>query len=308
MTQLIDKIAIPTFVINKDRKITHWNKALMQLTGLDSNDMIGTSDQWKPFYSSYRPTMADLIIDGDHSQKVDQFYRNKYHPCDVLDGAFAAEDFFPEMGNDGEWLSFTASPIEDEAGHTVGAIETLVNISDRKNAELELIRREQLFRELSITDELTQLYNIRCFHQEIGKEIRRCERYNHQLALCLFDLDHFKPVNDTYGHVFGDQVLAEFGRLVTRHLRTTDSGFRYGGEEFVVLMPFTPDGSVATERIRLGLENKVFISETSEEVRLTVSGGIANYRIGDKEETLVKRADKALYQSKENGRNQITML
>ena len=172
----------------------------------------------------------------------------------------------------------------------------------------ELQASQNKLEKLAQEDYLTTLLNRRAFTERAVNEVATAIRHQRPISLLLFDLDHFKPLNDTYGHVFGDQVLAEFGRLVTRHLRTTDSGFRYGGEEFVVLMPFTPDGSVAAERIRAGLENKVFISESGEEVRLTVSGGIANYRIGDSEETLVKRADKALYQSKENGRNQITML
>ena len=251
--------------------------------------------------------MADLILEGDHSQKVDQFYPNKFRPCDVLEGAYAAEDFFPEMGDEGEWLSFTASPIQDESGVTVGAIETLVNVSDRKKAELELIRSEQLYRELSITDELTQLYNTRFFMQEIEREIKRCERHNHALSVCMFDLDLFKPVNDTYGHVFGDKVLAGFGNLIKRHLRTTDSAFRYGGEEFVILMPFTPDGTVAAERIRASLEKSVFCTDNNEEVRVTCSAGIASYMSGDDDKSLLKRADTALYQSKKEGRNKITV-
>ncbi|MEH6472044.1 MAG: sensor domain-containing diguanylate cyclase [Halopseudomonas sp.] len=308
MTQLIDKIAIPTFVLNQHGVITHWNRALVQLTGLTSESMIGTQDQWRPFYGHARPTMADLIIQDNDEHSVDEYYCDKYRPCDVLEGAFVAEDFFPEVGEDGEWLAFTASPIQNKKGITVGAIETLLNISDRKKAELELLKREQLYRELSIIDELTQLYNSRFLAQELGREVERCKRYQQPLTLCMFDLDHFKSLNDNHGHLFGNQVLSQFGALIKRHLRTTDSGFRYGGEEFIVLMPAVTDTITPAERVRAELEQMRFTTDTGETVRVTVSAGIACYTQGDDDNSLLQRADKAMYQSKKDGRNRVTRI
>ncbi len=308
MTQLIDYIAIPTFVLNTNGVISHWNKALVQLTGLSSASMIGTQDQWRPFYCHARPTMADLIVQGKIQNSFARLYCDKYRPSDVLDGAFAAEDFFPEVGEDGEWLAFTASPIEDTDGKTVGAIETLLNISGRKKAELELLKREQLYLELSITDELTQLYNSRYFFQELKREVERSARYQQPLTLCMFDLDHFKSLNDRYGHLFGNKVLAEFGKLIKHHLRSIDSGFRFGGEEFVVLMPAINDAESPADRVRAGLKQIPFTTDAGIEVEVTVSVGIAGYVEGDDEVSLLQRADKALYLSKVAGRNRITRI
>lgn len=308
MSKLINKIAIPTFVLNHTGFITHWNEALVNLTGLSSESMVNTQNQWQPFYAQARPTMADLIVNGSTEDTIDQIYNNKYRRCDVLEGAFAAEDFFPEVGEAGEWLSFTASPIHDNQGNIIGAIETLLNISDRKKAELELIKREELYRELSMTDELTKLYNSRYFFQELEHEVERCKRYQQQLTLCMFDLDHFKLLNDTYGHPFGNQVLAGFGNLITQHLRATDSGFRFGGEEFVVLMPSINDAIVPSERIRAGLENVRFQTDDGLEVQITVSVGITAYINGDDAKSLLKRADQAMYRSKKAGRNRISCI
>ncbi len=308
MTQLIDNIAIPTFVLNKTGVITHWNKALARLSHLPSASMIGTRGQWRPFYAHARPTLADLILQQNTQATMNQFYNDKYQHCDLLEGAFAAEDFFPEVGNDGEWLAFTAAPIHDDHGNVVGAIETLLNISTRKRAELALLEREQHYRELSMIDELTQLYNSRYFFLQLQREVERCSRYRHSLSLCMLDLDHFKRLNDRYGHPFGNQVLAAVGTLIKRHLRTSDSGYRFGGEEFVLLMPAISDAAMPTERIREELEKNRFVTDADVSVQVTVSIGIASYADGDDDNSLLQRADQAMYLSKQAGRNRVTCI
>ncbi len=306
--QLIDNIAIPTFVLNQQGVISHWNQALTQLTGLTGESMVGTQDQWRPFYGHSKPTMADLIIQGSDQESIDTLNYDNYRSGDILAGAYAAEDFFPEVGDDGEWLSFTASPIHDDQGTVVGAIETLVNISDRKKAELELIQREQLYRELSITDELTQLYNRRFFFQELSREMASSKRYHQPLSLCMLDLDHFKIVNDNHGHLFGDRILAEFGKLMKQYLRTTDSGFRYGGEEFTILMPSIDDATIPADRIRQAWQQQTFTTDSGEEVAVSVSVGVTAYVSGDDETSLLNRVDQAMYRSKQMGRNRVTVV
>ncbi|MFT5722617.1 MAG: diguanylate cyclase (GGDEF)-like protein [Motiliproteus sp.] len=308
MTLHIDHIAIPAFVLDKNRVITHWNKALVHLTGLPSEKMLGTQNQWWPFYAQSRPTMADLVVQGKAQDRVDQLYSDKYHPCDVIEGAFAAEDFFPDVGEAGEWLAFTASPLHDQDGNPSGAIETLLNISTRKRTELELLQSEQRYRELSITDELTGLYNSRFLFQELERELERCRRYQQSLSLCMFDLDHFKLINDNQGHPFGNQVLAGVGKLISRHLRSTDKGFRFGGEEFIALMPAAGDALSPAERIRTALEKMCFSTAEGLQVQVTVSVGIACYIQGDDANSLLQRADQAMYRSKEAGRNRVTCI
>lgn len=306
VSQIIDNIAIPMFILNNDHVITHWNKAIAQASGLTSEEMVGSKNQWKPFYSHSRPTMADLIIDGGKNEAVESFYKGKFKPSAVLENAYEAEDYFPDMG-DGEWLSFTASPILNEHGKVVGAVETLVVISDRKKAEFELIQREQAYREMSIIDDLTQLFNSRHFYEQIDHELDRCKRYQQTLTLCLFDLDRFKLINDTYGHLFGNQVLETFGKLIKSSIRSIDTAYRYGGEEFIVLLPSANSDSamVVADRIRETLSNIRFTTDDGEPITVTVSGGIATYTKNDSTNSLIHRADQAMYLAKENGRNQI---
>ncbi|KEA64062.1 response regulator receiver domain protein (CheY-like) [Marinobacterium lacunae] len=305
--ELINKLAIPTFAINSDHVITHWNLALARASGLPADEMIGTQHQWMPFYSHQRPTLADLILEPSPKEMLDKHYLGKYKPSDLIEGAYMAEDFFPDIGKAGEWLSFTAAPLLDGQHNIVGAIETLVIISERKHAEQELIAREKRYRQLSQIDDLTRLFNARQLRRELSRHIELCKRYDQPLSLVMMDLDRFKQVNDTWGHLFGDKVLKTFADIIHRNLRTSDEGYRYGGEEFILLMPFIDEQAAlqATERIHAGFCNTTFITEDGSELQLTVSGGITRLRPDDDYDTLLGRADAALYEAKNSGRNTI---
>lgn len=305
---VLNSIAIPTFVINQDGFITHWNQAMEKASGYPAERMIGTNQQWKPFYTHERPTMADLIIAGGHNQTIEQFYRDKYRKSSVLDNAYEAEDYFPAMGS-GEWLSFTAAPIFDKENNIVGAVETFVVISDRKQTEQELIESQKKYRLLSTVDDLTQLYNSRHFQTQIKHEVGLCNRYQQQLSICLFDLDNFKHLNDTYGHVFGNIVLEAFGKLLNAQIRHIDEAFRFGGEEFIITMPMVneQEAFAAADRIRTEWEAMRFTTANNEIIHITVSAGVATHTGTEEAQDLINRADKAMYQSKQKGKNQITM-
>jgi two-component system cell cycle response regulator len=163
---------------------------------------------------------------------------------------------------------------------------------------------------LAITDGLTKLYNLRHFYHLLEIEIDRCSRYGHPLALLLMDIDNFKIYNDTYGHLEGDKVLIRLGQIITSCLRTMDSAFRYGGEEFTIILPETT-GEEATNvahRIRTVVEFEQFFPEPGNAVRITVSTGVTEYSNKEQLSAFIKRADQAMYLSKEKGRNTISFL
>lgn len=307
-SHVLDSIAIPTFAINMQHEITHWNKALEIATGLLATDMIGSKNQWKPFYPNPRPTMSDLIVEGAKDGSVERFYTNKYQKSGILENAYSAEDFFPAVGN-GEWLSFTAAPILDADSNIVGAVETLIIISEQKHTEKKLIDSQLKYRELSTLDDLTQLYNARHFFSTIESEVDRCNRYSQALSACMFDLDDFKIINDTYGHQFGNTVLAQFSKIIKTNIRHVDMAFRYGGEEFIVLFPFVIAHQAATvvDKILLQLEQADFKAEEGQIVNITASAGTATYSAKEGHESFIRRADKAMYVSKSNGKNQMTI-
>lgn len=305
LLQVFDRIALPTFVLDQNHVILYWNSAIEKLSGYSRESMIGTRNHWKPFYASPRPCLADLILEGGNDEDVKHYYTNKCNRSELIEDAYEGEDFFPECGTDGEWLHFTAAGIMGNDGELVGSIETLENISARKTAEFELLERERIYKELSITDSLTQLHNSRHFYDQLEGSLETARRYHHEFTLCFFDLDDFKKLNDSYGHLMGDKVLETFGSLVRSSLRALDTGYRYGGEEFAILLPSTgtEGATIVAERVRESLENYQFILPTGEKLQSSVSIGITSFVTGDNVQSLMNRADSALYKAKKQGKN-----
>jgi len=163
---------------------------------------------------------------------------------------------------------------------------------------------------LAITDSLTGLYNSRHFYQQIEFEVNRSCRYNNPLSLIFIDIDHFKEYNDTYLHVQGDKVLMRIGRLIKKSLRTMDSAYRYGGEEFTIILPETKgdEAQAVADRVRTMIASEVFTPEPGKQVSITISAGVTQYRPGETLKNFVQRSDRALFQSKDNGRNKVTFL
>ncbi len=160
---------------------------------------------------------------------------------------------------------------------------------------------------LSITDGLTGLYNRRYLQQTIDVEYSRAKRYSHDLSFAMFDIDNFKKLNDTYGHQFGDRVLAQVSRIIKNSIRKTDYAARYGGEEIAVILPETELNSakIPLERIRKKIEDYDFKIEDIS-VKVTVSVGIASIlEKSENHEELMNNADKALYKAKQTGRNKV---
>jgi diguanylate cyclase (GGDEF)-like protein len=182
-------------------------------------------------------------------------------------------------------------------------------IKERELTE-ERVRMMQKLQKLAVTDGLTKLYNSRSFYSQLETEVDRFNRYKHPLSLLLLDLDHFKEYNDNYGHLEGDKVLVRFSQIIKSCLRTNDSAYRYGGEEFTVILPVTSGAEAKTvaQRIRSALEAERFSPENEEDVRITISIGVTEYQHKEELSTFIQRADKAMYISKQNGRNKVTMI
>jgi diguanylate cyclase (GGDEF)-like protein len=178
---------------------------------------------------------------------------------------------------------------------------------ERKNRELADSNRH--LEELAILDEKTGLANFRQFRRKLHEEWLRAERYQHPLSLIMLDLDDFKRLNDTLGHTAGDEALREIATLVAGAARATDLPARFGGEEFVLLLPHTdsPMAARVAERILSAVRQHVFLAG-EHPTSLTVSAGVATYDAGDpiaSAEDLVKFADAALYRAKGAGKNRV---
>lgn len=161
-------------------------------------------------------------------------------------------------------------------------------------------------KQMTVTDALTRLFNRRHFDNEFEKEYKRAKRYSNDLSVAIIDIDYFKNINDAYGHLCGDYVLKEIAYIMTQNFRQTDTLFRYGGEEFVVILTetSTQNALIPLERLRLRIENHKF-QYKDQQLGVTISVGICGD--GENPEDILYKADKALYKSKENGRNQISL-
>ena len=135
LAKIIDGSPVPTFAINKKHKVTHWNIAIEVLTGIKRDEMVGTDKQWRAFYPEKKPVMADLIVDGVSADEIEARHQAKSKKSILIEGAYEAEDFSPSLGDDGKWLYVTASPIKDDKGGIIGAIETLLDITEQRRMQ-----------------------------------------------------------------------------------------------------------------------------------------------------------------------------
>ncbi|MBW2001040.1 MAG: PAS domain-containing protein [Deltaproteobacteria bacterium] len=135
LSQIIDGNTIPTFVINKDHIVTHWNRACENFFGYKAGEIVGTNKQWLPFRPEKRPIMADVIVDEMEEKEIDKYYGHSWRKSALIEGAYEAEEFFPHIGEKGKWLFFSASPIKNAGGKTVGSIETFWDTTERREAK-----------------------------------------------------------------------------------------------------------------------------------------------------------------------------
>jgi len=176
LSQIIDGNTIPTFVINKDHIVTHWNRACENLTGYKSEEIVGTNKQWLPFRREERPIMADVIVDEMEEEEIDRYYSHSWRKSALIEGAYEAEEFFPHIGKKGKWLFFTASPIREADGKMVGSIETFWDTTERREAkealqnahddlEQKTTELEQANIELKKLDELRSAFLANMSHE-----------------------------------------------------------------------------------------------------------------------------------------------
>ncbi|MCX5864516.1 MAG: diguanylate cyclase [Deltaproteobacteria bacterium] len=228
----------------------------------------------------------------------------------IKKGKKRIESEIEKIAQDGQisYYSIISTPYHG-LSEEVGIVEHITDITERVKAEKALAESERRYKELSLVDELTRLFNKRYFNTHLQLEVERANRHGHPLSLLLLDIDNFKHHNDTYGHADGDRVLARLGQVIAESLRTNDVPCRYGGEEFTIILPVTSgeQATVVAERIRARFAGEIFQPTPQETVRKTISIGVTQYLAGESGQSLLERADQNMYEAKQSGKNRYVL-
>lgn len=246
--------------------------------------------------------LTDIMMQGMDGLELTRIIKTKYDLDVMVMTGYSADYSYEEAIKAGA-SDFIFKPFRFEELDL--RIKRVLREAEFKRERAKLLAEME---QLAITDALTGLYNSRQFFHQIKQEIKRYARYSRPLSLLLLDIDFFKKYNDTWGHLEGDKVLMGIGQVISSCLRSMDTAYRYGGEEFAVILPETglKKACVVGARIKDNIANLIF--EPDEKIRqsVTVSIGASKIKEGEDCTALIKRADKALYRSKETGRNKLT--
>lgn len=286
--KLLDSLFDGVYFVDTERRITYWNQGAENLTGYSASESVGRSC-YDNFLAHVDGNGCALCTGGCPLSKT------------IEDGERReAEVFLRHKQGHRVAVCVRVAPIRSESGKILGAVEVFSDVTAKEQAE----RRAQELESMAFRDSLTSLPNRRHTELKIRQALEEVQQFGRAFGLLMLDIDHFKQVNDIYGHEAGDAVLKVVSGTLVKGLRESDLVGRWGGEEFVVLLP---DVSTATlrelaERCRVLVRSSRVISG-NKLVSVTISVGATRFVQDDSPESALKRADQLMYASKSNGRN-----
>ena len=254
--------------------------------------------------SDIQVVITDIMLPGMGGLELTRIIKGSFTSDVIVMTGYSGDYSYEEAINMGA-SDFVIKPVRLEE-----LLLRLKRVLKERDLSQERVRMMEKLQRLAITDGLTKLHNSRSFYSQLEVEVDRFNRYKHPLALLLLDIDHFKDYNDGFGHLEGDKVLVRISQVIKSCLRKLDSAYRYGGEEFTVILPETSceEALLVAERIRNVVHSEVFQPEGGQEMSITISVGATQYMENEELSAFIQRADKAMYLSKQKGRNQVTAL
>ena len=292
----LESTSLPVALLEKDGKLIAWNPAFGSL-----KENLPNKTRLKDFLSSSsRASLEGLLAEAirerartEGSLEFDHKSRSGSSVC----------LFIPLPG---ERVLFIAEPLaaENDLESVTAELRTTKQRLKRKETELKAVIAQA--HEVSHTDALTFLPNRRQIIGDLQREVMFADRYGSPFSISLLDIDHFKKINDTYGHVVGDEVLRSLADELRQHIRHPDTIRRYGGEEFLVILPHSTLKAASEQAERLCRHTRSLVIKSSgHEISLTISIGVAQYKTHKEDwQAFLSRADKALYEAKNRGRDQ----
>jgi len=247
--------------------------------------------------------LTDVKLPGIDGITFTKNVKKKYNLDVVITTGYSSEYFYEDAINNGA-SDLIFKPIR--FNELMLRINRVIRERALINERDKMIER---LKKLSIQDPLTELFNSRHFYAQLGDEIQRAERYLHPLSLIFIDIDHFKAINDTYGHMVGDQALLLIAKKMQASLRSQDTAYRFAGDEFTIILPETTSDNAkfVADRIKAEMEKESLVIREQEIAKITLSMGVAEYQRNEKKEQFVHRADVTMYEAKKKGRNSIAV-
>ena len=247
--------------------------------------------------------LTDIKLPGTDGITFTKNVKKQYNLDVIITTGYSAEYFYEDAINNGA-SDLIFKPIR--LNELMLRINRVIRERSLINERDKMIER---LKKLSIRDPLTELYNSRHFYAQLEDEIQRSERYLHPLSLIFIDIDNFKTINDTYGHMVGDQALLLIAKKMQTSLRSQDTAYRFAGDEFTIILPETTSDNAkfVADRIRSEMEKESLVILEQEITKITLSIGIAEYQRNEKKEQFVHRADVTMYEAKKRGGNNIAV-
>lgn len=279
---VIDALPFPIYYKDKDGRYLGCNKAYEEYADVKREEMIG-----KNVFSLFEKEAATIFDKADN-----ELVKNP--------GVQVYETHVTRSGQETQYVKFQKATFLDENGKVAGIIGAIIDITEQKKLETKLKR-------LASYDDLTGIYNRREGRKQLKKLARYCTRKNRSLTVMLIDLDNFKSINDNFGHDTGDAILKITADCLSSHSRANDVLCRYGGEEFMIILPETGIGEALkiAERHRKALSKLSMPVAGNKSLHITASFGVSELTLEDTDRELMKQADIALYKAKELGKNRV---
>ena len=303
MMDALQSIEVGLLVVDSNNRIVAWNAFMEHHSGIKSASAIGAN-----LFQLVPNLPVDWMtrqLEAVTALKIPVYSTWKQRPY-----LFRFKSYRPITGSsDLMYQNVSFLPLGSVSSESANICITLYDVTQSAVSEQAMNQLNDELAHLSRTDRMTQLNNRGHWEELALREFKRCRRYGNSSSLVMFDIDHFKNVNDTYGHQVGDEVIIALATTVRKMIRDSDMAGRYGGEEFVVVLSDTDAEGAATfcERARLEIEQMV-VEALGETVRFTISLGYSQMNPDVSSlEVWLKQADAALYYSKEHGRNQVTL-